>query len=49
MALEGTQSGVLQQLGVSYTQLVDYSSKQYLATLVSSINGLLTFTQIRSM
>jgi len=35
MALERTQSAVLQQLGVSYAQLVDYSSKEYIATLVS--------------
>ena len=35
MAFEGTQSVVLQQLGVSYPQLVDYYSKQYSATLVS--------------
>jgi len=34
MALETTQSGVLQQLGVSYPQLIYYSSKQYTATLV---------------
>ena len=36
MALEGTQSGVLQQLGVSSSQLIDYTSKEYIATLVSS-------------
>ena len=36
MALEGKQSGVLQQLGVSYHQILDYSSKEYTATLVSS-------------
>ena len=35
MVLEETQSVVLQQLGVSYPQLVDYYSKQYAATLVS--------------
>jgi len=46
MVPEGTQSGVLQQLGVSYAQLVDYSSKDYIATLVRSVNDLLTFTQI---
>jgi hypothetical protein len=46
MVLKGAQSSVLQQLGVSYTQLVDYSSKDYISTLVSSINDLLTFTQI---
>ena len=34
MALEATQSDALQQLGVSYSQLIDYSSKQYVATLV---------------
>ena len=36
MALEGKQSGVLQQLGVSYHQILDYSSKEYTATLVGS-------------
>ena len=41
MALEGTQSGVLQHLGVSYGQLVDYSSKEYLATLVRPPHDLL--------
>lgn len=40
MALEGTQSSVLQQLGVSYAQLVDYSLKEYFATLVSSTDDL---------
>lgn len=35
MVLEETQSVVLQQLGVSYPQLIDYYSKQYAATLVS--------------
>ena len=34
MAIEGTQQGVLQQLGVSYPQLIDYTSKQYVSTLV---------------
>lgn len=46
MALEGTQSSALQQLGVSYAQLVDYSLKEYIATLVSSTNDLLTLIQI---
>src|SRR5258706_4073682 len=36
MALEGKQSGVLQQLGVSHHQILDYSSKEYTATLVGS-------------
>ena len=36
MALEGKQSGVLQQLGVSYHQILDYSSTEYTATLVGS-------------
>jgi len=40
MALETTQSGVLQQLGVSYPQMIDYSSKQYTATLVGRTAGL---------
>jgi len=35
MAVEETQSDVLQKLGVSYFQLTDYSSKQFTATLVS--------------
>ena len=46
MALEGTQSDVLRHLGVSYGQLVDYSSKEYLATLVRPHPRLATFTQI---
>lgn len=41
MALEGTQPGVLQQLEVSYAQLIDYYSKAYLATLVRSTRNLL--------
>ena len=36
MALGGTQSGVLQQLEVSYLQVLDYSLKEYAATLVGS-------------
>ena len=40
MVLGDAQSGVLQQLGVSYLQLLDYSSKEYVATLVSSIHDL---------
>jgi len=36
MALEaGTQSDGLKLLGVSYPQFLDYSSKEYIATLVS--------------
>lgn len=35
MALEGMQSDILKQLGVSYPQLIDYYSKQQAATLVS--------------
>lgn len=35
MALEVAQSDVLQQLGVSYPQLIDYSSEAYTAILVS--------------
>ena len=35
MALEEMRSGVLQRLGVSSSQLIDYSSKEYIATLVS--------------
>jgi len=35
MALEGTQSKVLKQFGVSYPRLVDYYSTQQAATLVS--------------
>jgi len=34
MAVEGTQSDVFQQLGFSYFQLTDYSSKQFTATCV---------------
>lgn len=40
MALEGTQLGSLQQLGVSYPQILDYSSKEYISTLVGSTNHL---------
>ena len=40
MAPGGTQSGVLQQLGVSYFQIIDYSSKEYIATLVGSTHDL---------
>jgi hypothetical protein len=35
MALDGTQPGALQELGISYAQLVEYSSKEYMSTLVS--------------
>ena len=35
MSIGRTQSDVLQQLGVSYSQLVDYSSKEYAAIIVS--------------
>ena len=34
MAVEATHSDVLQELGVSYPQLIDYTSKAYAATLV---------------
>jgi len=34
MAIEAMHSDVLQHLGVSYPQLIDYSSKVYTATLV---------------
>ena len=42
MATEGTQSDVLQRLGVSYSQLIDYSSKEYIAILVSPTHDLRT-------
>lgn len=45
MTLEGAQSGVLQRLGVSYPQLIDYSSKEYTATLVSFTLTTGQFTQ----
>jgi hypothetical protein len=35
MALEAAHSDVLQQLGISYPQLIDYISKQHTAALVS--------------
>lgn len=35
MAIERTQSDVLQQLGVSHSQLIDYSLNEYAAILVS--------------
>ncbi len=41
MPLDGMQSGVLQQLGVSHGQLVDYSSKEYLASIVRCNRDLL--------
>ena len=34
MDIERRQSDVLQQLGVSYPQLIDYTSKEYAAILV---------------
>ena len=40
MARGGTLSGGLQQLGVSYFQIIDYSSKEYTATLVGSTHNL---------
>jgi hypothetical protein len=46
MALEGTQSVVLKQLGVSYPQLVDHYSRQYAATLVSPTMTYRSFIQI---
>jgi hypothetical protein len=36
------QLGALQQLGVSYPQLLDYSLKEYTATLVRSTRDLQT-------
>lgn len=46
MALEGTQSDVLNQLGVSYPQLVDYYTKQQAATFVSPAMTCRQFIQI---
>ena len=40
MVLGDAQSDALQQLGVSYFQLLDYSSKEYTATLVGFTNDL---------
>lgn len=34
MTLQATHSDVLEELGVSYPQLIDYSTKAYTATLV---------------
>ena len=45
MAINETQSDVLRQLGVSYSQVIDYSSKQYTATLVSPSITCRSFTQ----
>jgi len=39
MDTAGRQSDVLQRLGVSYSQLLDYSSKEYVNTLVSPTDG----------
>jgi hypothetical protein len=46
MALEGTQSDALKQLGVSYPQFVDYYSKQQAAALVSPAITCRAFIQI---
>jgi len=40
MALEGTKFGPLQQLEVSYSQALDYSLKEYTATIVGRIHDL---------
>ena len=40
MALEDKQLGPLQQLEISYPQILDYLSKQYTATVVSSTHDL---------
>jgi hypothetical protein len=42
MAIEGTQSDVLQRLEVSYSQLIDYSSKERIAIFVSPTHDLQT-------
>jgi hypothetical protein len=47
MAPGDTQSGALQQLGVSYLQILDYSSKEYAATLVGSVHNPQTYLQLR--
>jgi hypothetical protein len=39
MGIEGKQQDVLQRLGISYSQLIDHSSKEYVATLVSPTHG----------
>ena len=44
MAVEATPSDVLQELGVSYPQLIDYTSKAYTATLVGSTIPCRSFT-----
>lgn len=44
MALEVTRSDVLQQLGVSYSQLIDYSSEAFTAILVSPTIPCRSFT-----
>ena len=46
MALEGTQPDVLNQLGISYPQLVDYYTKQQAAALVSPATTCRPFIQI---
>ena len=48
MVPEGTQSDILQQLGVSYPELIDYFSKQHTATLVgpTPLMACRRFTQI---
>ena len=44
MATEATHSDILQQLGVSYPQLIDYFSKAYTATLVGPAMACGSFT-----
>jgi len=51
MAPEAAHSELLQQLGVSYPQLIDYYSEAYIATLVSptmTCRPLFTYTDIGS-
>jgi len=42
------QPAALQQLGVSYDQLFDYSSKEYIATLVSSAHDLQSYSSTQT-
>jgi hypothetical protein len=41
MTQAATQLGALQQLGVSYTQLLDYTSTEHIATFVGPTDDVL--------
>ena len=47
MTLEDQQLGPFQQLEIPYAQILDYSSKEYTATLVSSTHYLQTYHSLQ--